>query len=121
MVRPALRPNRDSLTDSEEHIVLDSHVQQRIRDLISLTHEGEGQPLNLRVIWAKFGVVLGDDRWSADTSQELKGINAEFESYIGRTELAKFGQGSPPLEWELQELIRRIRGLERLLPATERR
>ena len=97
--------------------MLDTFVQQRIRELIAIAQKDGEAPLNLRVVWAKFGMVLGDDRWSADTSRELHAINAAFESYVGKTELARSGHGAPPLEAELDALLGAIRALERMLPA----
>jgi len=100
--------------------MLDTFVQQKIRELIALTRSESNAPLNLRVAWAKLGMVLGDDRWSSDTRQELHGINTAFERYIGKTELAKSGHGAPPPEPECDALLGAIRGLDRLLPAAER-
>ena len=97
--------------------MIDTFVQQRIRDLVAMTREEGGGPMNLRVAWAKLGGVLGDDRWPVETRRELEAINADFEKYIGKTELAKFGNGAPPPEGELDALIGRIRRLERLLAA----
>ena len=101
--------------------MLDTFVQQKIRELVIMTWSDDEAPLNLRVAWAKLGVVLGDDRWSPDTRQELDAINAAFETYIGKTELARTGRGAPPLENEMNALLDAIRALERLLPAGERR
>ena len=97
--------------------MLDTFVQQRIRELVAMTQQDGEAPLNLRVAWAKLGMVLGDDRWSADTSRELHAINAAFESYVGKTELARSGRGKPPLEAELDALLDAIRALERMLRA----
>ena len=101
--------------------MLDTFVQQKIRELVTMTWTDGEAPLNLRVAWAKLGMVLGDDRWSADMRHELGAINTAFESYIGKTELAKSGRGAPPLETEFNALLGAIRALERLLPAAERR
>lgn len=100
--------------------MLDTFVQQRIRELVALTRAESDAPLNLRVVWAKVGVLLGDDRWPADTKAELDGINTAFERYIGKTELAKFGHGAPPVEQEFNDLVNSIRALERLLPVPDR-
>jgi hypothetical protein len=65
-------------------------------------------------------MVLGDDRWSAEMRLELGTINSAFETYLGKTELAKSGKGAPPLAQEFDALLEAIRGLERLLPASPR-
>lgn len=100
--------------------MLDTFVQQRIRELIAMTRPDSGAAMNLRVAWAKLGMVLGDDRWSKETYGELMAVNTAFETYIGKTELAKAGSGSPPIEREFEVLLDQVRALERLLPASER-
>src|SRR5262249_36422981 len=97
--------------------MLDSFVQQKVRELVEMATEAGGRNMNLRVAWATLGLVHGDERWSAETRRELDGINTAFEEYIGKTELAKFGQQAPPPDQEFDALMGRIRALERLLPA----
>ena len=101
--------------------MLDTFVQQKIRELVTMTWSDGEAPLNLRVAWAKLGMVLGDDRWSADTRIELDALNRAFESYIGKTEIARSGRGMPPPDAEFHALLDAIRALERLLPSAERR
>lgn len=98
--------------------MLDTYVQQRIRELIEMTRPPAGDAINLRVAWAKLGMVLGDDTWPADTYRELMAVNSAFETYLGKAELAKVGQGAPPISGELDALLDRVRALERLLSAS---
>jgi hypothetical protein len=95
--------------------MLDTFVEHKIRELVAMTRNTD-VPMNLRVAWATFGLVHGDDRWSDETRRELGDLNTAFEQYIGKTELAKFGQGARPTEREFAALMDQIRGLERLLP-----
>jgi hypothetical protein len=100
--------------------MLDTFTQQKIRELVTMTRHDANAPLNLRVAWAKLGMVLGDERWSDATRTELDAINNAFESYLGKTEIARSGRGAPPPEIELTALLDAIRALERLLPVAER-
>jgi hypothetical protein len=95
--------------------MLDTFVERKIRELVAMTRDA-AVPMNLRVAWATFGLVHGDDRWSDETRRELGELNTAFEHYIGKAELAKFGQGARPTDEEFAALIDQIRGLERLLP-----
>ena len=95
--------------------MLDTFVEQKIRELVAMTR-AEGVAMNLRVAWATFGLVHGDDRWPAEARQALDDLNTAFERYVGKTEVAKFGQGAWPAPGEFAALVDQIRGLERLLP-----
>ena len=95
--------------------MLDSFIQQKIRELVAMTRN-ESVPMNLRVAWATFGLLHGDDRWSTEARHELDDLNAAFETYVGKTEVARFGKGPRPAECEFAALVNQIRALERLLP-----
>jgi len=95
--------------------LLDSFKQRKIRELVAMTRN-EGVPMNLRVAWATFGLLHGDDRWPAEARLELDLLNTAFETYVGKTEVARFGQGPWPAEQDLAALVDQIRALERLLP-----
>ncbi len=100
--------------------MLDSFIQQRIIELVAMARHDSAGTMNLRVAWAKFGLVLGEDRWSPEIARDLAAINTAFETYIGKTELAKTGRGAPPIEQELDALLEKICSLERLLPGDDR-